>query len=208
MLPIELPRPAFIRKGTDNYEAKRVWKAHQKCKARAKGSSSESSSSELTRSICNRQLRAKTNLSAIKEDTNANKQWTPDSPVRTSPAFRSSPYLIKLVCEPMLSILSLGPDFIQLSPGLNFTKLVWVHIISISSLGMDFITAVPIMGPGPNFIHFLLPFCVRILFIQSGSKSYPFFSPCSDFLHKFGSASGYYQHPSLMTFVIHYCIHG
>ena len=47
------------REGTDDYEAKRVCKAEQKRKerqARAKGSSSATSSSELTCSICNRQL--------------------------------------------------------------------------------------------------------------------------------------------------------
>ena len=54
----------LIRKGADDYDAKRVCKAEQKhkeCKARAKGSSSESTSSysEFTCSICNRQFGAK-----------------------------------------------------------------------------------------------------------------------------------------------------
>ena len=56
---------SLIRKGADNYEAKRaqrVCKTEQKRKenkARAKRSSAGSSSSEMNRSTCNRQFRAK-----------------------------------------------------------------------------------------------------------------------------------------------------
>ena len=54
-------RRCFIRKGADDYETKRICDAERKRKerkARAKGSSSEASVSELTCSICNRKFRA------------------------------------------------------------------------------------------------------------------------------------------------------
>ena len=62
---IELDRAKWrclISNGTDEYEAKRISESernHKKRKARAKGSSSESSFSELACSICCRQFRAK-----------------------------------------------------------------------------------------------------------------------------------------------------
>ena len=52
----------LIRRGADEYEAKRISEAEQKHaqrKARAKASPTELSSSDLSCSICNRQLRAK-----------------------------------------------------------------------------------------------------------------------------------------------------
>ena len=55
----------LIRKGADDYETKRICEAERKCKerkARAKGSSSVSSFSELICSICNRQFRANIGL--------------------------------------------------------------------------------------------------------------------------------------------------
>ena len=65
----------LIRKGADDYEAKRVCEAERKRKerkARAKGSSLESSLSKLTCSICNRQVRAK----ATREHTNTHNSYT------------------------------------------------------------------------------------------------------------------------------------
>ena len=55
----------LIRRGAGEYEAKRISEAEQKraqWKARAKASPTELSSSDLSCSICNRQLRAKIGL--------------------------------------------------------------------------------------------------------------------------------------------------
>ena len=55
----------LVRKEADDYEAKRICEAerkHKEPKARAKGSSSESSNSELTCSMCNRLFRTKIDL--------------------------------------------------------------------------------------------------------------------------------------------------
>ena len=63
----------LIRRGTGEYEAKRISEAEQKRahgKARAKASPTELSSSDLSCSICNRQFRAKIGL--ILEHTNNN----------------------------------------------------------------------------------------------------------------------------------------
>ena len=56
---------ASIRRGAGEYEAKRISEAEQKCaqrKTRAKASPTELSSSDLSCSVCNRQLRAKIGL--------------------------------------------------------------------------------------------------------------------------------------------------
>ena len=58
---------SFIKRGAGEYEAKRISEAEQKRaqrKARAKASTTELSSPDLSCSICNRQFRAKIGLSS------------------------------------------------------------------------------------------------------------------------------------------------
>ena len=67
-------RRGLIRRGTSDYEAKRISEAEQKRaqrKGRAKASPTELSCSGLCCSICNRQFRAKIGLISILEYTNS-----------------------------------------------------------------------------------------------------------------------------------------
>ena len=70
----------LIRKGADDYEAKSVCEAERKyneCKVRTKGSKSQSSFSELTCSVCNRQFRA--NIGLISHQRTHQHTWTASS---------------------------------------------------------------------------------------------------------------------------------
>ena len=60
----------------------------------------------------------------------------------------SGPYFTKLVHLSVLSILSLGPDFIYLCPDLDFITLVRVRILVI--LSPDLIKAVQNMDEGES----------------------------------------------------------
>ena len=60
-------------------------------------------------------------------------------------ALITGPYFIKLVYLPVPSILSTSPDFIYLSPGLDFIHRVQVRILSSFESGPDCIKHVRVL---------------------------------------------------------------